>query len=254
MQIGQVIRRVGTTVILVAIGLAGGYMIATSSRNDTTAVSQVHIETGGAQKWYCSMHPQIIRDRPGLCPICEMELIPMPENTAAEAGSRELVVSEAAAKLMEVQTSAVGRRFATNEVRMVGKIQYDETRVKQITAWVPGRLDRLYVDFTGTTVRKGDHLVSLYSPELISSQAELLQAAKRVKNTGETASEYLVQSAADTLQATREKLRLLGLTPEQVGQIERSGAPVTHLTIYSPIGGVVIQKMASEGMYVTTGM
>jgi len=183
-----------------------------------------------------------------------MELIPMPESLAAETAPRELVVSAAAAKLMEIQTSPVERRFAANQVRMVGKIQYDETRVRQITAWVPGRLDRLYVDFTGTTVRKGDHLVSLYSPDLISAQAELLQAMKASQNAGEAgASDYLARSAASTLQAAREKLRLLGLTPGQIEEIEQSGRPVTHLTIYSPMGGVVIQKMANEGMYVGTG-
>jgi Cu(I)/Ag(I) efflux system membrane fusion protein len=247
------IRRIGLAAALVGIGLVGGYVVATSGPGDTAAVSPAQAPSNHSQKWYCSMHPQIVRDRPGQCPICEMDLIPMPENTAAETGSRELVVSEAAAKLMEIQTSPVQRQFAANEVRMVGKIQYDETRVKAIAAWVPGRLDRLFVDFTGTTVRKGDHLVSLYSPELISAQAELLQAGKAVRSAGETSSEYLAKSTASTLQAARQKLQLLGLTPGQIEQIEQSGAPVTHLTIYSPIGGVVIQKMASEGMYVETG-
>jgi Cu(I)/Ag(I) efflux system membrane fusion protein len=227
-------------------------MAPSVSPEATTAHAQT--ETRQAQKWYCSMHPQIVRDRPGLCPICEMELIPMPQGLTAEAAPRELVVSEAAAQLMDVETSPVERRWVAHEIRMVGKVQYDEARVKHIAAWVPGRLDRLYVDFTGTTVRKGDHLVSLYSPQLISAQGELLQAAKTVKNAAPTASEYLTQSATSTLQAAREKLRLLGLTPAQVGEIERSGAPMTHLTIYAPIGGVVIQKLANEGMYVDTGM
>jgi Cu(I)/Ag(I) efflux system membrane fusion protein len=200
------------------------------------------------------MHPQIIRDRLGLCPICEMELIPMPESLAKETSPRELTISQAAAKLMDIQTSPVERRFVPSEIRMVGKVQYDETRVKDITAWVPGRLDRLYVDFTGITVRKGDHLVYLYSPELISAQAELLQAVRAVQRMGETTSEYLAKSNETTLDATREKLRLLGSTAAQLEEIEQSGKPLTHLTIYSPIGGVVIRKMVNEGAYVTTGM
>ncbi len=253
MRINRVPRQVITAVLLVAAGFAIGY--AVSLAGQSVAVSDTHAqsETTGAQKWYCSMHPQIVRDRPGLCPICEMELIPMPANQAAQTAPRELVVSEAAARLMDVQTSPVQRQLVANEVRMVGKVQSDETRVKYITAWVPGRLDRLYVDFTGTTVRKGDHLVSLYSPELISAQAELLQAAKASKNAGENTSTYLAGATASTLQAAREKLRLLGLTPDQIGEIERSGKLMTHLTIYAPIGGVVIQKMVNEGMYVSTG-
>jgi Cu(I)/Ag(I) efflux system membrane fusion protein len=247
--------RWGVAVVLLAAGFVLGYMVSSSSapRSSAADEARVHTETQKVQKWYCSMHPQIVRYQPGLCPICEMELIPMPENLAADSASRELVVSEAAARLMDVQTSPVERRFVANEVRMVGKVVYDETRVKHITAWVGGRLDRLYVDFTGTTVRKGDHLVYLYSPELISAQAELLQSVKASKNAAEATSDYLARSVASTLQASREKLRLLGLTPQQIEQIERSGEPLTHVTIYSPIGGVVIEKKANEGMYVNTG-
>jgi Cu(I)/Ag(I) efflux system membrane fusion protein len=250
----QVLRRVVAVVILIGAGLLGGYVIGTSAHGGAADGVHVHAEEAGAQKWYCSMHPQIIRDRPGLCPICEMELIPMPENTAADAPPRELTVSQAAAKLMDIQTTPVERKFVASQIRMVGKVQYDETRVKHITAWVPGRLDRLYVDFTGTTVRRGDHLVYLYSPELISAQAELLQSVRAAQRVGENTSEYLTRSSATTLDAARQKLRLLGLTDTQIQEIEQSGQPVNHLTIYSPIGGVVIQKMANEGMYVSTGM
>ncbi len=249
----QTVRRGVAVVLLIGAGLLGGYWIGTSADGGAVSGAPAQAENAGSKKWYCSMHPQIIRDRPGLCPICEMELIPMPESMATETSPRELTVSQAAAKLMDIQTSPVERRFVANEIRMVGKVQYDETRVKDITAWVPGRLDRLYVDFTGITVRKGDHLVYLYSPELISAQAELLQAVRAVQRVGENTSEYLTKSNETTLDATREKLRLLGLTDAQIQEIEQSGKPVTHLTIYSPIGGVVIRKMVNEGAYVTTG-
>ena len=249
----RVLRRAAIVILLIAVGLLGGYWIGASAPGGATGAVHAQAEKAGSQKWYCSMHPQIVQDRPGRCPICHMELIPMPEGTATEASPRELMVSESAAKLMDIQTSPVERRFVASEIRMVGKVQYDETRVKQITAWVPGRLDRLYVDFTGTTVRKGDHLVYLYSPELISAQAELLQAARAAQKVGEDTSEYLTKSTATTLDATREKLRLLGLNDQQIEEIERSGRPLTHLTIYSPMGGVVIEKMAREGMYVETG-
>lgn len=263
MQAKRIVRRLAAGVLLIGVGAVAGYFATSSGlagmhAADPAQASRVTTTADGPapkshQKWYCSMHPQIIRDEPGLCPICEMPLIPMPENLAAESAPRELAVSEAAAKLMDVQTAAVERKFVANEVRMVGKVDYDETRVKHITAWVPGRLDRLYVDFTGTTVRQGDHLVSIYSPELISAQAELLQAAKAAKNARATTSDYLTSSTTSTLEAAREKLRLLGLTAGQIEQIEKSGQPLTHLTIYSPIGGVVIKKLVNEGMYVSTG-
>jgi Cu(I)/Ag(I) efflux system membrane fusion protein len=181
-----------------------------------------------------------------------MDLIPMPDDAGA-GGRRELVVSEEAARLMEIETSVVRRMFVTNEIRMVGKLDYDETRIKNITAWVPGRIDRLYVDFTGITVSKGDHMVYLYSPELISAQAELIQASKSAASLTAEASDLVRRSTLAMLEAGREKLRLLGLTAEQVDKIENSGKPVTHITIYSPIGGIVIDKKATEQMYVDTG-
>ncbi len=242
------------SLVLIAAGFFLGYVVSPGSGAGTANGA---MQGMGAQQaselWYCSMHPQIIRHETGLCPICEMDLIPMPADLAAKTAPRELVVSDAAAKLMDIQTSPVERKVVTTEVRMVGKVDYDETRVKSITAWSPGRIDRLYVDFTGTRVSKGDHLVNLYSPELVSAQAELLQAARAASRTKAEASEYLKDSAQATLNAAREKLRLLGLKPEQIRSIEESGEPVTHVTVYSPIGGVVIQKMATEGMYVRTG-
>lgn len=209
-------------------------------------------QTDHVQWWTCSMHPQIHQPKPGKCPICFMDLIPV-ASSHADVGERQISFSPAAIKLMEVATTPVERKFVTAEVRMVGKIDYDETQVKNITAWVPGRIDRLYVDFTGTTVSKGDHMVELYSPELISAQAELIQTLKAVENASAAASDMVRRTTDATLGAAREKLRLLGLTAEQISTIESSERTVTHITIYSPIGGVVIHKNATEGMYVQTG-
>ncbi len=238
--------------IIVIIAFVAGYLFKSLSQQHPTGTAHKHPdEQTVAQKWYCSMHPDKISDKPGLCPICRMDLVPMP--TDSGAGPRELVISEEAAKLMEIETSTVERKFVTAEIQMVGKIDYDETRVKYITAWVPGRIDRLYVDFTGITVSKGDHMVELYSPELISAQAELLQASRAAGNIRTEASELVTRATLATLKAAREKLRLLGLAADQIDKIKSSGEPVTHITIYSPMGGIVIDKKATEGMYVDTG-
>jgi Cu(I)/Ag(I) efflux system membrane fusion protein len=180
-----------------------------------------------------------------------MDLIPV-ATMEGQVGARTIVFSEDALKLMEVQTTRVERKFVEAEIRMVGKVDYDESRVKEIAAWVPGRIDRLYVDFTGILVSKGDHMVYLYSPQLLSSQAELLQAVKAVQETG-GATELLRRSSAATVEAAREKLRLLGLQKEQIEEIEKTGQPTDHLTIYAPIGGIVIAKHANAGDYVETG-
>jgi Cu(I)/Ag(I) efflux system membrane fusion protein len=201
------------------------------------------------QVWTCSMHPQIRLPKKGLCPICNMDLIPA--STGEDSGAmRQLTVSENARKLMDIVTAPVERKFVSAVVRMVGKVDYDETRLAYITAWFPGRLDRLYVDYTGAPVKEGDHLVYLYSPELISAQEELLQALDAVKNVQDTQLSVMREMTESTLIAAREKLRLWGLKAEQ---IERTGKVQDHMTIYAPASGIVIHKNAVEGMYVQTG-
>jgi len=237
---------------IVVAAFVAGYVIRGSreTKKEEPAVSERG--TQQQQWWTCAMHPQIRQPKPGKCPICFMDLIPV-ETTEGQVGARQIVFSEDALKLMEVQTTPVVRKFVEAEIRMVGKVEYDESRVKQIAAWVPGRIDRLYVDFTGTLVRKGDHMVYLYSPQLLSAQAELLQAVKAVQEMGSGTSELIRRSSVAMLEAAREKLRLLGLQKEQIEEIEKTGQPTDHLTIYAPIGGIVIAKHANAGDYVETG-
>ena len=243
-------------IILMILAFLAGYSVRSIFHKHQIETGPV--KTGGQDSeqgqtwWTCSMHPEVRLPKPGICPKCPMELITV-TSSAGDVDERQISFSEAAVKLMEIETTAVERKFVTTEIRVAGKIDYDETRVKHITAWVPGRIDRLYVDFTGITVSKDDHMVELYSPELISAQAELLQAVKAVRNINETSSELITGSISATLEAAREKLRLLGLKKEQIEEIENTGKPVDHITIYAPMGGIVIHKNATEGMYVETG-
>jgi len=114
-------------------------------------------------------------------------------------------------------------------------------------------LDRLFVNYTGVPVQKGDHLVNLYSPELLSAQEELLQSLRAVKDLEASDVSIVRETAQATVEAVREKLRLWGLTAEQIAAIESRGAASDHVTIYAPIGGIVVQKDALEGLYVDTG-
>ncbi len=196
--------------------------------------------------WTCSMHPQIRRDGPGSCPICGMDLVPVRKSVG---GVRTISINPNIKKLMNLETVPVSRRYVTADVRMVGKIEYDETRLSHITAWVSGRLDRLYVDFTGVEVKKGDHMAYIYSEELFSAQEELL-AALDSKSIG-SSSRFVIP--IDLAESAREKLRLLGITEGQIQEIEQKGKAEEHLTIYSPIGGVVIEKFRQEGDRVRTG-
>jgi membrane fusion protein, copper/silver efflux system len=240
-------------IIVLAVGFFAGFLLrgyfALQDNQQQQPITQT-VE-GQAQIWTCSMHPQIRQPKPGKCPICFMDLIPVEKSRTV--GQRQIEFTEDALKLMEVETTVVERKFVEAQVNMVGKIDYDESRVQNIAAWVPGRIDRLYVDFTGTIVKKGDHLVYLYSPELLSSQAELIGAVKSLENLQTNASDIIKQTFLVTVEAARGKLRLLGLTQEQIDTIEKSGQAADHLTIYSPKGGVVIEKQAKAGDYVQTG-
>ncbi|MFC1489612.1 efflux RND transporter periplasmic adaptor subunit [Candidatus Latescibacterota bacterium] len=222
---------------------------------ETEAEHMAHTAENPETIWTCSMHPQIRQSEPGQCPICGMGLIPITlESSTGSAASGELTLSEAAQKLAEIQIAPVERKFVAREIKMSGKIGYDETRLGYITAWIPGRIDRLYVDYTGITVRKGDHLVDIYSPELLTAQEELIQALKASEELRNSTLSTATNTANLTIDAAREKLRLLGLTQEQISEFENSETPADHVTIYSPMGGIVIHKEATEGMYVTTGM
>jgi len=207
-----------------------------------------------SQMWTCSMHPNVRKTKPGLCPLCPMKLIPVPtDDTDTADGARQLTVSENAKALMDIEVAPVERKFVSATVRMVGKVDFDETNLAYITARMPGRLDRLYVDYTGLPVRQGDHMVYLYSPELISAQQELLQAIEAIRNMGETDLGIMREMTKATAKAAREKLRLWGLMSQQIAEIEKTGKVSDHMTIYAPKSGIVIHKNAVEGMYVETG-
>lgn len=252
--------------VLAAFGL--GYVLGGS--DDTshpaapqappTAHSQQHQAKSAVQQqqiWTCSMHPQIRLPNPGKCPICGMDLIPLKDPGAAppkqSQAPPELTLSAAAEKLAQIELSPVQRRFVELSIHLVGKVTYDEARVAGITAWVPGRIDHLHVNFTGSVVQKGTPMLSLYSPQLVTAQEELLQALQAAKQLQQSGLANLARTGRATIASAREKLRLYGLSEQQIKAIQRRGAPSDHITILAPISGTVVQKNGVEGMYVKTG-
>ncbi len=196
------------------------------------------------QVWTCSMHPQVRLPKPGRCPICGMNLIPVAK-LDEQKGHHE--------RQAGLETEEVKLRRLVKEIRAVGKLDYNESRVEEITARVAGRVDRLFVDFTGVDVKQGVHLVEIYSPNLLTTQRELLlslEAAERIRATARPGEDRFAQ---DSLQAAREKLLLLGILPEQIEEIEKTRKAQTHLTIFAPLTGTVIDKQVRVGQYVEEG-
>ena len=254
---GRILKFAGRNIVVFAVVVAAfaiGFWLK-GGQEVTARPNHIegHVEEAPAL-WTCAMHPQIQLQEPGDCPICAMDLVPLREKGATGDGTeRRYVTTESAKALMNIQTHPVERRFVTAEIHLVGKIDYDETQLGYITAWVPGRIDKLYVDFTGIEVSEGDHLVSLYSPDVLAAQDELRRAAVAVAGLRAEAPKILKETAKSTLDAAREKLRRWGLTDGQIKEAEQKGISSDHITIYAPMGGTVIERNGQEGMYVDTG-
>ncbi len=199
--------------------------------------------------WYCSMHPSVESSEPGVCPICEMDLIPRDKRDPADP----LALTPATVEQLRFQTVPAQRRYVTARVEMNGQVEYDETRLARITAWVAGRLERLYVDFTGMAVRKGDHMVEIYSPELLAAQQEWIQARQALEDVKADALPLVRQTTEAGAEAAREKLELMGLSDRQIRQIALKGQAQRTITIYAPQGGIVTRRHADQGDYVQVG-
>jgi Cu(I)/Ag(I) efflux system membrane fusion protein len=145
-----------------------------------------------------------------------------------------------------VETEPVTFRELAKELRTVGKLDYSESHIAYITARIDGRVDRVFADVVGTEVKKGDHLVEIFSSKLNVDQASLIQALQDYERSRG-------RQALTDLQATRERLRLLGILPEQIEEIERTRKTSDYLTLYSPIGGTIIEKNVRPGQYVNKG-
>jgi Cu(I)/Ag(I) efflux system membrane fusion protein len=240
------LKSLGGVVLLAAVFAAGFGLdrwLGHTAPLDPAAENASHGPAAEAEIWTCSMHPNIRQPKPGKCPICAMDLVPVKQSSG---GLRELSVTPEAKKLMEIETTPVVRRYVTADVRMVGKVTYDETRLEYITAWVAGRLERMFVNTTGIPVRKGDHMVSIYSPDLYSAENDLIQAmrfAPATRSAGEV----------DFVESSREKLRRLGLKDEQIAKITKDSKPSDEITIYSPASGIVVTKNRQPGDYVQVG-
>jgi Cu(I)/Ag(I) efflux system membrane fusion protein len=183
-----------------------------------------------------------------------MDLVPV--SAAASAGqggvgdAAHLKLGEHARLMATLATVPIEERELHKEIRTVGKVELDETRVRHITARVAGRVDEVHANFPGIVVKEGDHLVRIYSPDLFATQEELLLSRRREKEPPTAGGASLDQGLAAS---ARERLRLWGLTDEQLDELVRTGKRQTHVTVFAPLGGTVIKKDIREGQYMEPG-
>lgn len=251
-------------VALIAVGLLAGYWLAGSlagsdpQRQEVSAAAtekDAKAPAGRQQMYTCSMHPQVRSTTPGQCPICGMDLIPVPsgDESDAEGESPRLRLTPRSAALMQIEVWPVQRQSVDVQVRLFGRLDHDETRLRTIAAWVPGRVDKLHFDFTGVAVRQGQPMVQLYSPKLIAAQEELLQALQAERELEAEGVGIVRDTTRLTVLASRDRLRLLGLDSAQIERIEKQGRVEDFVTIPAPVSGVVVERLASVGDYVETG-
>jgi len=193
--------------------------------------------------WTCSMHPQIRQDEPGLCPICAMELIPvaMDESEGSDHDINEIQMSEAAMALSSVQTAVVSRGSAVKTVHLQGKVLADERNISQLTARFGGRIEELLVNFTGSRVDEGQPLAFIYSPDLVSAQKELIEAARN-KDVNQ-----------NLYNAALNRLKLWNLSDEQIAALEKNEEIQDYFEVLSPLSGTVTQRNVAKGDYVEEG-
>jgi Cu(I)/Ag(I) efflux system membrane fusion protein/cobalt-zinc-cadmium efflux system membrane fusion protein len=287
--------------VFLLILLSGGGVWYAIQRSGSPANDVSHDEAGtpaATQQYTCGMHPWVIADEPGDCPICGMKLTPVKAGTTGQVQaadtSRErkikywvapmdptyiryepgkspmgmdlvpvyedetssgstISIDPVTAQNMGVRTAAVERRHLHRQIRTVGTIEYEEPKVTSVNAKVEGWIEKLYVDQTGQMVKKGQPLLEIYSPALVSAQQEYLLALRHRDALKDSTFKDIATGGDRLLDAARQRLRYWDVSDRQIRRLEKTGQVRKTLTLYAPYGGIVTMKMAMPGQFVKAG-
>lgn len=228
--------------IAAVVGLLAGYFIFGNASNSNMAEEHDHSqEIESVEMWTCAMHPQIMQSEPGTCPICGMDLISA-ESQDDGLALGQFKMTKNAMALADIRTTKVGwGASGDNTLKLSGTIEKNEKAVATQASYFDGRIEKLFVNFEGEEVKKGQQLATIYAPELASAQQELITAAN------------LKESQPALYQAVRNKLRLWKLSEKQIGQIEESGQVRDNFPIYAHVSGTVSEINVEAGDYVKKG-
>ncbi|MFH1862436.1 MAG: efflux RND transporter periplasmic adaptor subunit [bacterium] len=234
--------------VLLVLSIA---LIVRFMQNKPAVPSQQAEKQHSVQLYTCGMHPQVIQEGPGNCPICGMKLVPLGASTQDSGAIR---IDPATIQNIGLTTVYAQRRDLTRTLRTNGTVKAPENALYRVTAKVSGWIEKLYIARTGDTVRKGSPLLEIYSPELVATQEEYLLALKNANLLERNASEQTLQSAQELRQSARKRLELWDISEEQIRELESSGQVRKTLTLHSPANGVVLMKNAVEGAQVMMNM
>jgi len=227
--------------IALLAGLGLGYMLFNGGTSHSTSTEVHNHSAANPQQWTCSMHPQILQQEPGDCPICGMDLIPA-ESTASGLAPEQFKMTPNALALANIQTSIVeGATTQGATQNLSGKISINEEQIAVQASYYAGRIERLFINYTGQEVQKGQVLATLYAPQLVAAQQELLTAAA------------LKETQPQLYRAVRKKLQLWKLTDKEIEAIEVSGKVREYFPIRATVGGTVTALLGAEGDYLKEG-
>jgi RND family efflux transporter MFP subunit len=232
--------------LLMANPLELGWLGAGEAGRDTMAS-----EDAAEQEtlWTCSMDPHVVEHEPGNCPVCGMRLVPLQVGSASTVNLDPGVVQN-----MNVQTVEVALVDLNQEIRTVGYLEYDQERMVSVTTKYAGWVEKVYANYVGEPVTKGQALFEIYSPELVQTEQELLSALDYVRRL-EGAPEEARRRAMALVEATRTRLSYWDISPDQIAQLEETGTTFRTLQVVAPASGVIMQRMKGlEGMAVQPGM
>jgi Cu(I)/Ag(I) efflux system membrane fusion protein len=249
-------RLISSIVVLIAIAAAFGLgrgAAPPTDASDGSGASSAAPSAGENVTYVCPMHPQIRQPTPGSCPICFMDLVPVVAG-AGDSSGISVSLSDSEHALARVQTSVVERVALTREVRLFGRVAGAESADANITAWAGGRIERLHTATVGQTVRRGDRVASIYSPDIVVAQETLIHAMQSLEEARAAGSELRTQSADLAIRQARTELRQLGLADDSVDEIIADGNPDETVIIRAPHGGTVTDRMVREGDWVEPGM
>ncbi len=222
--------------------LAVFFVFSPAPDRGTETTAEVSTEEGKetVKEWTCPMHPSVREPEPGQCPICEMDLVPAQTGSGFTAGE----VTKA-----KVRTVPVERKFVTRHLSLFGKVEVDETRAASITAWVGGRIEKLYRDHHGKKIYSGQNMLELYSPELRATHRDLIQ----VRNNLESADEDREKRLRKELSSIRSRLREWGVPEEKINELQQKESPSPTITLTAPQEGTIQRIHKYEGEWVDRG-
>ncbi|HEX4824582.1 MAG TPA: efflux RND transporter periplasmic adaptor subunit [Candidatus Polarisedimenticolaceae bacterium] len=244
-------RKLGVALAVVAAlgaGALGGYRYAVAHRAGGT------VEQASSAKalYHCPMHPSVVSDRPGACPICGMTLVANATSDAASAGVPvagrvPVTISETGRRLIGARTETVVTMPLSRTIRTVGKVSYDETRMFHVHTKIQGWIEHVFAGAAGDAVQRGDPLLEIYSPELLASQQEYLVALDHRSRAVTSSVPGVREDAERLVDAARKRLVLQDMTEGQIEDLVRTRQAQRTVILYSPLTGTITARNVSHG-------